>query len=129
MAFKSGKNGRATVNGSTVKITRWAVDPKGEKLDFTNSESGGFGEYLGGVKDCDWEFDFYYDTGSTPFTLAQPGETVANVIFFIGDVADNIRWIFPVAYVETGHCESRVRGKVEGTLRGCASGTFTKPTS
>lgn len=127
--FRSGKNGRATINGTTVKIKRWQVNPKGEKLDVTNSESSGNGEYIGGVLDVDWEFDFDYYLGSTPFTLATPGSIVTNVIFYIGDVADATTWTFPSAFVENGSNTSEVRGKVSGTIRGCSTGTFTKPTN
>lgn len=125
--FLSGKNGRAAINGSVVKIKRWKVDPKAEKIDITNSISGGYGEPIGGIVECDWEFDFDYYVTSAPFNLAPPGTYISNVVFNIGDPGLSTFWQFPVALVESGSCESRVRGKVEGTIRGCSVARFIKP--
>lgn len=130
--FRSGKLGRAQFNGVNLRITHWEVDPRADELDFANSEAGGFGEWLGGVKDCDWrvDFDYYVTNPSAPiFTAVNPGELVTNLILYIGDPADAVNWTFPVAFVGSGHCESTVRGKVSGSLRGRSTGTFTKPTS
>jgi hypothetical protein len=61
MAFKSGKNGRLSLNnggGATAyKIKRWSVTPKNQIQDVTNGESGGYGQYIAGVSDLDFSCD------------------------------------------------------------------------
>lgn len=70
MAFKSGKNASVRVGAgpTTIKIKKWAVDMKVAKLDVCNAESGGFGEYIGGVKDLDVTIEGDIDAGSDYYT-------------------------------------------------------------
>lgn len=134
MAFNSGKNGRVTIGGNTLKVTQWRVMPKVEKLDITNSESTGTGEYITGVTDLDFEISFDYNTGNTPAhfsgtssapTGMTPGAFIAAVLF-IGSPSGP-SWVIPSGLVTDADVTSSVRGKVSVTVRGSSSGGFTVP--
>jgi hypothetical protein len=135
MAFTSGKNGTVTVGGNTLRTTGWRVSPKVEKLDVTNSASGGTGDYLAGVTDLDFEISFDYFVGNTPVhfsgtssvpTGMTPGATISAVLNS-GPPANNAYWYIPTGLVTDAEITSSVRGKVSCVVRGCASGGFTMP--
>lgn len=129
MAFASGKNGRVTIGGSILKVTEWEVSPKVEKLDTTNSESGGTGEYIPGVTDLDFTISFDYNVGNTPahFSVLAPGLTVAAVLFIRDSSGPS--WTISTGLVTDGEVKSSVRGKVSCRVRGCSSGGYTVPAS
>lgn len=130
MAFQSGKNGRVTINSITLKVTEWRVSPKIDNLDFTHSESAGFGVHLGGVTEVEFECSFDYDVGTQPFsamTFATPG-TYASAVFFIGSSSGPF-WSIPTALIYDGENTSTVRGKVSGRLRGVSTGSYTAPST
>ena len=128
MAFQSGKNGRATINTIPVKITEWRCTEKIDNLDFSHSESAGFGVHLGGIREVEFEISFDYDVGTQPFQYITPDTPVSAVVLFIGSSAGPF-WSIPTALAYEGENTSTVRGKVSGRLRGVSSGTYTKPAS
>lgn len=128
MAFLSGKLGKVRINGSTVRVTRWSVTPRADKLDFSNSESAGVGEYLGGIKDLDFTIEFDYYTTDALFVGTVPGALVANIYLYVNDTTGPY-WLIPYGIIERMECSSQVRGKVSGSLSGTASGGWTAPAS
>ena len=126
--FRSGKNGRAVLNGTTViRVTQWTVDLNAEAIDFANSVGRGFGVYLPGIRDLEFELFFDYYVTDTPFNQANIGAYITNVNLTIGNPSDGCFWGIPVALVTSGSCTSPVRGKVSGVIRGKSSGGYIQP--
>jgi hypothetical protein len=135
MAFKSGKNGRLSLNnggGATAyKIKRWSVTPKNQIQDVTNGESGGYGQYIAGVSDLDFSCDLDHDVGTNPFgTHFIPGLAITGIFYVDGVAAPN--WSINGIVEDVSHSLD-VRGLVTISLRGRAtslSGTaWTAPST
>lgn len=128
MAFKSGKNGKVRINSATLAVTNWRVEPRVDKLDTTNSESAGVGEYIGGVFDIDVTLTFDYNYGGAPFGTLLPGTTVSTVVLYI-DGTGGASWSMTSMFIERATMESPTRGKVSVTLQGNGMGAIVAPTS
>lgn len=131
MPFKSGKNGRVTLGIWTQKTKRWSVRPRNQLQDVTNGESGGFGEYIPGVSDLDFEIELDHFVGGNQFATAFiPGTTFTAVLYVDGIAQPN--WSIN-GIVEDVSETLDVRGLVSITMRGRAtsiSGTaWTAPTT
>lgn len=128
MAKKAGKSSSVSVNGSLLGGVSATVTPKVQALDDTDWNSGGYGEYLKGVIDCDITVDYLYNVGTAPITLLklldQTVDTVPNVVITL---ATGAAWTFPTFFVETAPTSTQVRDLVKGSFTGRASGTFTPP--
>lgn len=131
MAFISGKTGKLRYGaafGSTLKIKKWSATYKGQKLDVTNAESAGFGEYIGGIVDLDFTVEGDYNLDS-PLTFFAPGTVQANgVKLFLNDTA-GVFWQITTPYIESFENTTDVRGLVSFKIVGCGSATFTPPTA
>ena len=123
MAALSGKNGKVRLNGGTLKVTEWSATPKTQKLDQTNSESGGYGEYLGGILDCDpITIRGNFEVGTTPLTTYPPGAAIANTVLYINDTSGpNIACTL---FVESFRYTAPTRGLVTIEITGNSTGTF-----
>lgn len=129
--FRTGKDSRVTINGTIFRIKRANVEPFKMKHDVTNSESGGFGTYIGSIIDCDvsLEADYYYGDAAPPVTLFklldQTFETVSNVLIYL--VKSGGVWTFPELFVERMPMVIGVRDSINIRVQGSGSGTFTAP--
>jgi hypothetical protein len=130
MAFQSGKGGQVRVGASptVVKCKKWEVEDVVQKLEVTNAESGGKGEYIGGIEDGNVTLELDYDLGaSTPMlTTWTPGAVIATVKLYIGTTAGAF-WLFTSFYVESFTVTSEVRGVVTCAVKGSATGGLTQP--
>ncbi len=128
MSKKAGKSSSVSVNGTLLGGVSATVTPRVQKLDDTDWNSGGVGEYLKGVVDCDVQCDYLYNVGTAPVTLLklldQTVDTVPNVVITL---ASGAFWSFPTFFVETAPTSTQVRDLVKGSFTGCSSGTFTPP--
>lgn len=61
--FRSGKNSRIIVEGSTLSHSEWGLDYRGERLDTRNFESEGWDEALIGFRGVDWSTRGLWDAG------------------------------------------------------------------
>lgn len=124
MAFYHGKDGKVRIGGSTLKVTRWFGDFKAQKHDITNSESGGFGEYMGGIVDCDpITIEGFWEVGTAPMTLLVPGAVTASVVLYTGGLSGPN--FAGSVFVESQRRGNETRGVTPFTINGCASGAFT----
>lgn len=131
MAFLSGKTGSATFAGTTYKITGWTARSFNQVQDVTNGESGGYGEYVAGVSDVDWEVTGDYYTGNSPFASGKlvPGQTGQ---LTLQQSTAGASWVIQ-GIVEEAENTLEVRGKVSFRARGKGSwngsSNFTMPTT
>lgn len=131
MAFISGKTGSASFASTLYKTKSWTARQICDIKDVTNGESGGTGEYIAGVVDCEWEVEMDYYTGNSPFASGKlnAGQTGTLVLL---DAAGGRSWTIN-AIVEQAEEEVPVRGvatvraRGKGTWNG--SSNFTPPTS
>ena len=129
MGFKSGKDGRATFGGATIKITRWRCRYYTKLHDTTNWDGAGASEFRGcGVIYGDLEIDFNWDFTVFPFgsTIITPGSSATVVLY--GDKTDALTVFSGTMIYEDMDIGPEVRGIAKGTLRGKYTGTITKPT-
>ena len=125
--FLSGQRGRASIHSTVVAINRWKVNPKCQSLDFTTSDSGGFGEWLSGIEDCDIEIAFDYYLTQAPFTMWNAGDFVENVFLYLDAINGPSYWNFPLVQIVEHENSLDVRGKVSGIMRAKNSGEFFYP--
>lgn len=132
MSFRSGKNGRLSLGGTTFKVKRWNVEPKNQIQDVTSGNSNGFGEYIAGVSDLDFSAELDYDVGTNPFGTKFVQGTLLTAIFYVDGIGQP-NWTIN-GIIESVSNSLDVRGLVSITLHGRASvdsgGTaWTAPTT
>lgn len=129
--FKSGKNGRCAINGNVYKIKNWRVSPRNQLQDVTHGNSGGYGEYIAGVSDLNFSFEFDHDVGTNPFGTDIIEGATGTFIFYVDGVAAP-NWNINGILEEIGEALD-VRGLVVGTASGRATSVsgvaWIKPTT
>lgn len=130
MAFQSGKLAKIRIGAvpTTFKSKKWTATYKVQKLETTNSESAGAGEYIGGIADLDVTIEGDYDVGGDPITTLLPGTSISTVKLFLNDTT-GVFWLIPTMYVESFETGAEVRGLVSIKITGCGTGAVTKPVS
>lgn len=128
MAQVSGKLAKVRfgVGAATLRIKKWTATAKVQKLEITNAESAGFGEYIGGIADLDFTIEGDYYVGDALLGSFTPGGVVATLKLYINDTGGPF-WLIPNAYIEIVETPADVRGLVEFKITGCSTGTFTAP--
>ncbi len=121
--MSAGKNMKLMVGNTACKITRYDGPLKSQKLDITNSESGGFGEYEGGVFDGDISFTIQWRLADGTFSLFTPGSN-SSVVFFPYRATTTTNTTGTL-FVETYHLKGEVRGIVTADVTGSFTGTWT----
>lgn len=130
--FKSGKNGRVSLGGTTFKVKSWEITAKNQLVDVTNGESGGFGEYIAGVSDLDFKITCDHDVGTNPFGTKFIQGTTLTAILYVDGIAQpnwNINGI-----VEQVSEALEVRGQggaitLEGRATSVSGTAWTAPTT
>lgn len=121
MALHSGKNCRFVIGGVTYRCYTWTAEEVSPRIDGTNSESGGRGEYItGGIVDMEFRGSFHWN-GETPFTSIVPSGGYA-----AAGTADTGASLAGTLYVERFSMTPSVRGGVDMQLSGVFTGTVTK---
>lgn len=125
--FLSGKDGRASFASTTYKITRWRARHYTDLQDVTNGESGGTGEYVDGVHDCEWEVDMDYYDGNSPFASGKlvPGQ-IGTLILYHTLAGTN--WTIN-AIVRESEEEQVIRGRRLVKASGMGTSNSTNTTS
>lgn len=123
----SAKNAKVRIGATVLYAAKWTVSNKGQKLDRTNFESAGYGEYVGGILDADVTIEGPYNVGDGPIAVAPPGTSISTVKLYLNDTT-GVFWSFPSLYVETFEVSAEVRGLVTLKITGSGNGTFSGPT-
>lgn len=130
---RSGKNSRVVVGGTTLNQSRFDVTLNGDDLDTTNFESGGYGEGILGIQECDASFGGDWDAGDNPIDAngdppgLYPRDDLADLQLY-QNVTDATYWDFGYFRIRSARNGSEVRGKVSFECSGKSQGIFVLPT-
>lgn len=136
MTLHSGKGGTATIANGTntveLPVTGWNVDPTTEIQRFRNSKTGNYSVKENTFKDCTFSIRTDLDFDGSIFLTAglniQPGDLLTNVKLFLnGGSSGTGFWLFSSAIVVGTPQSLEVDGRIETTINGEASGSWTKP--
>jgi len=131
MAFTplSAKNAQVRFGNYVFTAKKWQVNPKGDALEITNFEGGGFADWIGGVIECDFTIDADWDSASDPF--ANPPNIVVTSILSTIKLYTNLVgsafWSFPSALVTDTPFSADVRQTESFSCTCKAKGTFQYP--
>lgn len=119
-SFVSGKNGRFLATHNAVQktwgIKRWSITLPNQLQDITNTESGGFGEYLAGVTDLSFTVELDHFVGSAPFATFIPGDTLTEASLYVS-VTEDVFWVVHEGLIEEVEETVDVRGLASIRLR------------
>lgn len=127
MAMIAGKDGKVTVAGTELAMTKWEVDDKIEKVNRTNAKTGGYSKSAAGPKSatgtvsCHWEGDA--NVMDAPGIY--PGAVVAIKCYISG--TSGPYYDFPTALIESSKMTTEIEGGVDFEFSFDANGTFTDP--
>jgi hypothetical protein len=129
MTFTSGKDGKATVNGTELPITRWNAAPALELVDFRNSKTGSFTDFEDTFKDLRVTIEVDWDVDQQPF--AAPfglllGALLTNVKLYVKGLTGPF-WSLPSAKVVNTPQSVEVAGRVTTSFEIRAKGSFKSP--
>ena len=126
MAYKMGKDGSVVVGSTTLCVKSWKAKDQTEKVDVTNTCSGGKREVQGSISHVEFTIEADWDETTHPFVNPpniKSGETVAIELYI--DVNDSPTFDIPTAFIESVDVDLSVEGVVKYTLSGQSSGTYT----
>lgn len=127
MAYIAGKNGKVTVAGTELSITKWEVEDKTEKVDRTNSQTGGYKKSASSVKSATGTISCHWDGAANPMDSPgiYAGAEVAIKCYLSGTSGPH--YDFPTALVESSKMSVEIEGGVDIEFSFDANGTFTRP--
>lgn len=126
----SGKKGKITLNGTTVKLKKWSVNPQSQDHDSTNFESEGFGEGLGGIREADVNFEGDWDSAQNPHDdppNIMDGEVITDVRLYI-DRDNSLFFDFDEIRIISVPVNQEVRGVCQISVSAKTNGEFSYPT-
>lgn len=126
--FITGKDGKVTVEGTEIPITKWDAEGKAELIDRTNSKSAGHMQYGVGLKSCSGSCEAHWDGGNNMMDAPGiiEGANVALRCYLAGTSGPYLD--VPEALVESVKPTLAINGGVDFTFSWKANGTFTWPT-
>lgn len=112
---------------------KFSVTPKLQKIDITNSESFGYGEYAAGIVDADVSLDGFCVTGISQTVLLAPRIALLDAILLVyrtaeGQVDGPQMFLFPHLFIEELEITGSVREAVKFRMKASANGPFLMPT-
>jgi hypothetical protein len=125
----SAKNAVVRFNTYILTAKLWTVTPKCDKLDVTNFEGAGFGQYITGILDADVSIDGDWDSANDPFSNPPAivvGQIMSGVKLYTNGLASAF-WSFPLLVITETPQKADVRGSISITITGSASGSFVYP--
>lgn len=119
--YLTGVNGSVTVDGISVPIMKWQAAHKVDKVDFTNSTSGGAQEVERGIESLNGSFDAVWKavSGSPGF---RPGNKYPVELFT--KVGQSYTF---TGYIEEISTEVTIKGEVKYTCKFDSSSSITVP--
>lgn len=131
MAFTplSAKNALVRIGTYVFTARKWTVNPKGDALDITNFEGGGFADWIGGIIEAEFTIEAQWDSASDPFAAA-PNVTVTTILSTIKLYTNGLAsafWSFPSALVTDTPMTADVRQTEDISCTCKAKGTFVYP--
>jgi len=126
-SYVHGSTGSAYVGATQICLTGWDVDIASELADVTSTCSGGFHEYLAGLKGLTATINANWDLDASPvddppnFTA---GATLTNVKL---NISSSSYWLIPTAIVESFKATVDVNDVIKYTVSIKANGSFSYP--
>lgn len=130
MQFHAGQLGSATINGVTLPILSWKVQPRSEIVAFKNSKTGAYPQREATFKDARVELALDLDFDNYPFASSPGiviGATITNVKLFMYGASGDF-WLFPSMIVESNPMDVVIDGKIGTSFTALPNGTFSYPT-
>lgn len=131
LAAKSAKNAQIRYDPSStntaVTAKSWTVTPEQDEIDTSNTEGGGFYEYVGGLQKLGFNVEFDYDSAALLFARITVGLNTNGVRFYLNGTGGSAYWVLPQFYTKTIPMVANVKETIKGTWTGDANGTFTIP--
>jgi hypothetical protein len=127
--FKSGINGKATVNGTELAIINWNTEATVEKVEFKNSRTGTTAKKELTYRDVRFSMEVDIDLDANPFAAplnVRAGTKLTNVRLFINGLT-GLGWTFPSAVVMGTPQRLEVAGKVITTFNCENDGPYGEP--
>lgn len=127
---RSGRNCQVRINSTILVAEEWTATPRGDDLDTTNAEGGGYTDQINGCEGLDVSIKGFWDSAQnptdSPLALTR-GATVSTVrIYLNGTSGPN--WYMASAYVQACSNPNKVRGRVDFECTLQSKGTFSYPT-
>lgn len=127
---RSAQNAKVRLNNGVVLTAKsWNVVTKADKLDTTNMESAGYAENIPGIQDLEFTIEFALDAAANPYDsprLLIVTQLQSNIKLYLNDTSGPY-WDLD-GYIYENNCKADVRGLLEGTVRGSATGVYVEPT-
>ena len=126
---RSGKNGRLSVNGTTVNATSWAVQSQSDWQDVTNFETQGYAEGVFGIRSASVQLELYWNNAQNPFDNPpnlKDGQILDSVLLYI-NVTDIKFYSFTKLAIVSCSLQTPVRGVVTYSIQAASDGpTFAE---
>jgi hypothetical protein len=124
----SGKAGRGLIGSVAITLTEWSVREKGDELDATTAEDGGFEVIDTGVQGLTVTVKGYYFVGATKINPMAIGRGT-NLNLYTYNLGSDVGpyWSIPNFAVTEFEHSSRVRDRIEFTATFRSRGSYTRP--
>lgn len=127
---RSGKNGRFSVNGTTINATQWQVAGQADFIDVTNFETQGYSEGVFGIFTASVSIELYWNAAQNPFDnppALKQGQLLEQCKLFV-NLTDTTHFNFPYLAIVTCTLATPVRGVVTYSIQAQSDGPWTEPT-
>lgn len=123
--FRAAKNSRVKVNGTNLNKSVWDLTLKGDDLDTTTFESGGWEQGTIGINSIDFSYGANWDAGANNLDNPPglyPRDDGPDHKFY-ENTTDNVFWDLPLVRILSAKNGAEVRGLVSFSTEGKMNGT------
>ena len=125
--FKSGKDGKISVGGTDINVTKWSLRLTEESLETTHSGSGGYKDSIGGIKSAEGSFEADWDALAIP-TANPPNLVIGVEPAYIRLYVDATKYyLFTHCRITSMEPSSESKGKVSYSCTFESTGSWTEP--
>lgn len=132
----SGKNARATLNGTFVDVQSWEITESGDLIDDTGTEEAGYQHKTPGTRIATWRLDCFWDSAANQF--ASPlaltfGAELTTCKQYLNATANTTTptgkyWDLGTVIINEVRNQTEVHGGVKLSFTATTQGTYTLPT-
>lgn len=127
----SARNASFSFNGTLYQAVRWQVTVDGEPLEVTNFESGGFAEYIIGIRSLSFSIELNDSTAATIADAIQLGlySSAGAIRLYHNKTGNaNVYWNIPTPFIKSVGVNADPKNPLAYSITGNGSGTFSYPT-
>jgi hypothetical protein len=123
MAFITGKNQRFKAGATNIPCKRWRLSIRGQAVETTSGESGGYETFIGGVAGADITALLSFDDALAYTNAILPNTSYAVELYpALGTTGNKFAG---TVFVETTDVISELKDQTTIELRGKANGVYT----